>query len=1170
MNSLKRRGGNMKRIYQFIEKQEIIKRFFIAFDSGKQKIHIENTTEEQGLLLLAYAFEKTDKPIVLVCPNLYNAQMAYDRLSQFIPEDSLSFFPQDEFITSELLVSSMEFKMERMNTIRKLLSSKKQLVVTHPAGVLKPQLSKEVWIDSIFTLSENSNYSRDLLVETLVDYGYSKEYTVEKPGDFSIRGGIVDIYLIGEKNPIRLDFFGDSIESIKYFNIDSQRSFERIGNIQIVPMTEFLYSKSELVQLEKLIHSKLNTISFSDSAKTRILEDLNRLQNHQELDRLSRYIPFITKKHLTILDLICQPTIFYMDYHRIINQYDLMVEEISDWYLSTDDYPKMSFELLYSLHELHYSQGIFVDTFQFKYKELFDESFSFFGKEVLSFQGNTDLFISDIQSDISKKTLIIASTNTKSRSEIVELFEFHNIKYQLLSESDDFFENQINIVISENYFDFTSDTLGLRVITESSIFKVRNLRRKGKYVSVYETSKRLSSINDLKQGDYVVHYDYGIGKFLEITSMQMGATLNDYIHIEYRDGDKLYIPLESFQQIQKYSGSEGFVPRLSKLGGSDWAKTKQRVRQKAKDIADKLIKLYAERENAEGFSYFEYSDFEKDFENDFPYEETRDQNKAIAEVLHDMALPRPMDRLLCGDVGFGKTEVALRAAFRAVLNKKQVAYLAPTTVLSKQHFNTFKDRMDKYGIQVKLLNRFITKKEQKKILLGLKNGNVDVLIGTHRILSKDIVFKDLGLLVIDEEQRFGVLHKERIKEMKVSVDVLSLSATPIPRTLQMAIMGVKNMSLLETAPENRYPIQTYVMERNDTLIKDAIERELMRKGQVFYLYNRIEDIENIASKIQKLVPGARIQVAHGQMHKHDLEQVVDDFIAQEIDVLISTTIIETGIDIPNANTLIVHDADKLGLSQLYQIRGRVGRTNRIAYAYLMYYKDKVLTEDALKRLKVIKEFTELGSGFKIAVRDLSIRGAGDVLGSEQSGFIDSVGVDLYMRILEEEIKEKQGLVEKQISSQGVKARVSKYIDQKYIEDDFVKIEMHKKIQNVTNLKEVKQLSEEMRDRFGSFDDELEIYMYERLFEVLTKEFDIEKISESKTNITLIVSEDGSKKLAGEDVFSSGMNISPYLRFAYRNERIRFILDTIDLDKHWLYTMVEFLENLKLKSTKITR
>jgi transcription-repair coupling factor (superfamily II helicase) len=526
-----------------------------------------------------------------------------------------------------------------------------------------------------------------------------------------------------------------------------------------------------------------------------------------------------------------------------------------------------------------------------------------------------------------------------------------------------------------------------------------------------------------------------------------------------------------------------------------------------------------------------------------------------------MELAKPMDRLLCGDVGFGKTEVALRAAFKAVMSNKQVAYLAPTTVLSKQHFHTFSSRMDKFGINVALMNRFVSKADQKKTLEKLRMGGIDVLIGTHRILSQDILFKDLGLLVIDEEQRFGVEHKEKIKEMKVNVDVLSLSATPIPRTLQMAIMGVKNMSLLETAPENRYPIQTYVLERNDTIIKDAIERELARNGQVFYIYNRIDDISLIAAKIKKMVPEARIQIAHGQMPKTDLETVVQDFIDQEVDVLVSTTIIETGIDIPNANTLIIHEADRLGLSQLYQIRGRVGRSSRIAFAYLMYTKNKVLTEEAEKRLKVIKEFTELGSGFKIAVRDLSIRGAGDVLGSEQSGFIDSVGIDLYMKILQEEIASRQGKTLEVEKTSKVHATVSKYIDEEYVGDDFVKIEMHDKINAVKSIGDIKNLCNEFVDRFGKYTPELEIYMYEKLFESQSARIDVEKMIESKTSITLVISPEGSKNLAGDKLFASGMEVSRFIRFAFKADRIHIILDTIQLDKHWLYTLCGFLEKV---------
>lgn len=1151
----------MENILSFLKNNQKIKEMDRVLLQSSVHYHIKNTNEENGLLYVLHHFLTYQKNVVLVCPNLYTAQLVYDKLSSVLNDKQLSFFPQDEFITSELLVSSVELKMERMNAIVSMLNGRPQILITHPAGIMKPEREIKVWQEAIFSLKTNQEIDRDQLLRRLVDLGYRHEYTVEKPGDFSVRGGILDIYLIGEKHPVRIDFFGDEIDSIKQFDIETQRSFDKISEIKIIPFTEFIYSDKDYDILEKYIEKRRNEVTFSKESEDRIKKDLEHLKDHTELDRLTRYIPFLAKKRTTILDYINDPTVFFFDAHRIDEQVKIMVEEIKDWYLSTSDYPKMGFELIYPLEEMRFPKKVDVDYFDFATDKNYTDTISLFGKEVLSYHSNLDLFASDIRTETNRNTLVIAISSKKNYIEIKSILENNHFAFVLKREDETISPNCINLIESDHYFDFISDVFSLHVITESTIYKMKNLRRKGRYVSVYETSKRLSSIHDLKPGDYVVHYDYGIGKFLEVKTMDLGNVMNDYIHLEYRDGDKLYIPLESIHQIQKYAGSEGFVPRLSKLGGSDWAKTKQRVRQKAKDIADQLIKLYAERENAPGFAFLEYADMEREFENDFPYIETLDQKKAIIEVLQDMHTSKPMDRLLCGDVGFGKTEVALRAAFRAVLNNKQVAYLAPTTVLSKQHFHTFKDRMEKYGISVALLNRFVTKKEQTSILKKLKEGTIDVLIGTHRILSKDILFKDLGLLVIDEEQRFGVLHKERIKEMKVSVDVLSLSATPIPRTLQMAIMGVKNMSLLETAPENRYPIQTYVLERNDILIKDAIERELMRGGQVFYLYNRIEDIENVAAKLQKLVPEARIQVAHGQMHKQMLERVVDDFIEQEIDVLLSTTIIETGIDIPNANTLIVHDADRLGLSQLYQIRGRVGRTNRIAYAYLMYQKEKVLTEDAVKRLKVIKEFTELGSGFKIAIRDLSIRGAGDVLGSEQSGFIDSVGIDLYMRILEEEIKEKQGLSEKQDSAQGVKARVSKYIDQVYIEDDFIKIEMHKKIQQIKTMEDVKDLMDELTDRFGKVDEELHIYMVERLFEVQTKELDIEKIHESKTNITFIVSSAGSKKMAGDYLFASGMKISPYIRFSYKQEKIHIVIDTIELKKHWLYTATDFFDLL---------
>jgi len=1148
----------VKQIIKHVNQNSVFKQYIDGIIQDKSQL-INELTDEAMVLLIIDAFYSSNKTIFVATPNLYKAQLLYDRLNSAISADFIAFFPQDEFITSEMLVSSNEFKMERINTIRDLLSNKRKIVITHTTGIIKPQLPKKAWINAILNLKTNFEYGMKELSKIFVSYGYKREYTVEKPGDFSVRGGILDIFPLNHTKPYRLDFFGDTIEKIKVFDIETQRSTEQINELQIMPMYEFFYGDSELEKINDYINEKKKEIQFSEIALEKIHKDQESLYKHEELDRLTRYIPLMYSDRTTILDFVEDKLVFFYDYHRVLEQYEIITSEIADWYMSTDDYTLMGFELMYSIQSIMTKNRVCMDYLDHFYRDSFDMKLKIFGKEPFKYDGDFTTLYSNLKKHQGKTTVLLAFSSIKMRDNMRDLLEQEKIPYSILSEEDDLFENRLNLIYGDHFVDLDLETGHIKVLTEKSIVKKGQVHNKGRYVSVYQNTKRVFSVNDLKPGDYIVHNDYGIGQFLEIKTMELGSTKNDYIHIEYRDGDKLYIPVDAVSQIQKYAGSEGFSPRLNKLGGTEWAKTKQRVRAKVKDIAEKLITLYAEREHSEGFAFIENNSMQDEFDNDFEYDETPDQIKAIEDVKKDMESHRPMDRLLCGDVGFGKTEVALRAAFKAVLCNKQVAYLAPTTVLSRQHYLTFSNRMEKFGINVRLLNRFVSRKQQTQTIKDIKAGNVDVLIGTHRILSKDIEFKDLGLLVIDEEQRFGVEHKERIKEMKINVDVLSLSATPIPRTLQMAIMGVKSMSILETAPENRYPIQTYVLERNDTIIKDAIERELARNGQIFYIYNRVDDIDLIEAKIQKLVPDARIDIAHGQMNKLALEAVVSDFIDKKIDVLISTTIIETGIDIPNANTLIIHDADRLGLSQLYQIRGRVGRSNRIAYAYLMYTKNKVLTEDAEKRLRVIKEFTELGSGFKIAVRDLSIRGAGDVLGSEQSGFIDSVGVDLYMRILQEEIKRQQGIEPEIEPISKVRARVSKYIDEQYINDDFVKLEMHTKITSVKSVNELRALLDEFIDRFGRYDTDLEIYMYEKLFEYFSAKLDIEKINESKTNISLIISEDGTKRLAGDKLFSTGMKISKFLRFTYKENKIHIILDTIQLDKHWLYTMCEFLE-----------
>ncbi|XMB71548.1 transcription-repair coupling factor [Mycoplasmatota bacterium WC30] len=1153
----------MNKVLDFLKSNSLMKEITQSIKKNNE-VYINNTNEDNALLLTMEYFHQNNETIFLVTPNLYKAQLIYDKLCQVLDSNKVCFFPQDEFITNELLVSSIEFRVERINTIKKIITDPKRIVVINLFGILKPELPLQKWLDSIIRLVKNKEYSLKQLTGKLIDYGYKKEYTVEKIGDFSIRGGIVDIYPLGAKNPFRLDFFGDLLDVIKEFDIDTQRSIKEVKDIELLPMVEFFYSDEDFNYLEKLVEEKIAKIDFKSETIDLIKKDLENLKNHDELDRLIRYLPFLTKEHFTILDYSKNANLFLIDFHRIKEQNKILIEEIKDWYMSASDYPKLEFSMLYDFNELLNNKSVIMDYLDYQYKKDYPIQYSIFGKEALTYSDNLDFLYRELSKNSGIFTQVIAFKSSQSRKKFANVLKSKSIDYTSLKVRENLCSNTINLIVSEHVFDFYSDSFEINLISEEALTKKNISRKRGDYVSVYKKSNRLNSINDLKKGDYVVHYDYGIGKFLEIKTMKFGKAVNDYIHIEYRGGDKLYVSLDAIDQIHKYSGNEGFSPRLSKLGGSDWSKAKNRVRDQVKEIADQLIKLYASRENASGFAFQEFPALEQELKESFPYHETVDQLKTINDVFSDMAKKTPMDRLICGDVGFGKTEIALRAAFKAVLNGKQVAYLAPTTVLSKQHYTTFKDRMEEYGVNVALLNRFVTKKYQKDIIQKLKDGLIDVLIGTHRILSKDIEYKDLGLLVIDEEQRFGVLHKEIIKEIKVNIDVLSLSATPIPRTLHMAIMGVKNMSLLETAPENRYPIQTYVLERNDIIIKDSIERELARDGQVFYLYNRVEDIDFIADKLQRLIPEARIDVAHGKMRKNDLEKVIDNFINQEVDVLVSTTIIETGIDIPNANTLIVHDSDMLGLSQLYQIRGRVGRSDKIAYSYLMYKKNKMLTEEAEKRLQVIKEFTELGSGFKIAIRDLSIRGAGDVLGREQSGFMDSVGIDMYMKILEEEISNANGEPKIKKSKRGVKAHVSRFIDNKYIEDDYIKIEMHKKIKKIKSIDEAFDLLNELTDRFGKYDQQLEIYIYEKLFEFLTREMQVEKIIENKTNISLVLSLDGTKALAGDELFKTGIEISKYIRFAYKRERIYIILDTIKLDRHWLYTMVDFLHKIVKK------
>ncbi len=1121
---------------------------------SKDKITISNSCDNFNTYLMAIDFLRNEKSIFVVLPNTILAEQYYLELINIINSDDVLFYPADEILTSRVISESNDFKYERINTILSLLDNKKKIVVTNFAGAIRYIFDKDVYKNNILNLKTSNSYDIYEIINYLRILGYKEEYTITKTGEFSHRGSILDIFPLNNTNPIRIDFFGDEIDQIKTFNIDTQRSIESINDITIYPVTEMVYNDL----LSEGASKKIKEIMVSDELEHEGLVNLEKIaldiEQRQNLDLLMPYIKLFDTKVSTILDFKDERKIYYVDMYKInleiermnkdLALYDNYLGNYSKNYLEIDDFlklPDVVCEGVVPTKSKSYNVGVL---------------------DIPSFKANPKEIIKEINSMYKTKSIIVSVMDLARKKNLVDLLKENGILAIDIKDFNNVQKGKINI-ISEYALSINDVSSDLIIYSEKTLFEVKYNKRNIKFKSVYKNTIKISKYDELKIGDYVVHYDYGIGKYLGLKTIDNKGLKRDYIHVMYAKGDSLYIPLEQINLIQKYGEFDTTNVKLNNLSSSEWTKAKMRVRNKIRDISSELIKLYSARSEAKGFKFSEDNDMQKALEADFMYEETKDQAKAIADVKHDMQSIRPMDRLVCGDVGYGKTEVALRAAFKAVLDCKQVAVLAPTTILSRQHYYTFKSRMEKYGVNVELLNRFIPAKKQKEIIEGVKNGSVDILIGTHKILSKDIVYKDLGLLVIDEEQRFGVTHKEKIKELKVNVDTITLSATPIPRTLQMSMSGIRDLSMIETPPRNRYPIQTYVLERNDAVIKDAIMREISRGGQVFYMYNRVEDIDSIAAHISALVPEARICVGHGKMKKEDLENTLVKFIDHEYDIIVCTTIIETGLDIPDTNTIIIHDADRLGLSQLYQIRGRVGRSDKIAFAYLMFEPKKKLTDDAIKRLEALKEFSDLGSGFRIAMRDLSIRGAGDLLGAEQSGFIDSVGIDMYLKILDEEIhKEKEDKDTKVNDSSLSKVYSSRYIDEKYIKNEDVRIEIHKKIDKLENLKDLKGLEEELVDRFGNYSLDLELYMHEKLFNYLIKKLEVIKVEDNFKELSLFISDEKTKTMDGEKLFLSSHEISDRIKLRYTNGMIQIIFNKIGFkDTSYFKILNRYLDGL---------
>ena len=1072
--------------------------------------YISGLNNELKTIFVYNKFINENKSILMVANTLFEANQFYKSLQNYT--NDVLFFPMDDFLTSEALAISPELKNKRLETLYKLVNDNKKIVVTNLMGYLRYLPSKDVYEKSIVKLTKNEDKKREELISELNTLGYERTTTTTNTGEMSIHGYIVDIFPLLEEEPIRIEYWGDTIDSIRTYDKESQLTLKELDNVIISPISEFL-------------------------ASTEITPSHRELPNYISVKNIGDYL----NDYITI----------YNEYSEIESSYKSLVEEMMEY--SSSKELDLSTKYMFDLKEIKNKQEIFLTKYD-NYKNV-ENTQSYLSYDIEPFPKKITE-INQILNRYFKKygTIIICLKNRYQINKIMDNIENSNF---IITSEDNIYENKINLVIRpiEKGFIFNN----LVVISDKELFNTDN--SKIKYQSSYKYGKKIHDINKLNVGDYVVHNTHGIGKYLGIKTLEKDGLKKDYLVVEYRDADKLYIPVERIDLISKYSANSALEPRLNKLGGVEWSKTKQRIRKKLEDIAGELLELYAKREASVGFSFKKDDKYQIDCEKEFIYDDTLDQRKVTEEIKRDMESSHPMDRLLCGDVGYGKTEVAFRAMFKAVYSGKQVAYLCPTTILSNQHYQNAKERFKDFPVNIACLNRFVSTKEVKRIIEEIKEGKIDIVIGTHRLLSDDISFKDLGLLVIDEEQRFGVKHKEKIKQLKNNIDVLTLSATPIPRTLQMSMVGIRNLSLIETPPINRYPVQTYVLEENNSVIKDAIYKELSRDGQVFILYNHVDDLERKAKEIERLVPEARITFAHGRMDKNQLENVMMSFINKEYDILLCTTIIETGIDIPSVNTLIIMDADRFGLSQLYQIRGRVGRGNVIAYCYLMYKPGKVLKEIAEKRLQTIKEFTELGSGFAIAMRDLSIRGAGDILGSEQAGFIDAIGIELYLKMLNDEISRLKGIEikEEQVKEQPL-ISVATSIDNDFVSEDDLKIEIHKKINEINSYETLDIVRKELTDRFGKLSDEIEIYMHEELFENMSKDLEIINVKQTKNSIELYMNKDSIKD--GQKLFMETTKLSRMFRFRTQGSFLVITLDIIKLNKHYIYYLLDLLKILE--------
>ena len=1025
-------------------------------------------------LAIASSLEEQEKILVITSSQNEAERLASDLLS-LLGEEKVYTFLADDTPLAEFVFSSQEKIFARLEAMNFLSDKEKNgiLIINVAASrLLLPQ--PDIFKKSELILSVTEEYDIDNLVKSLSRNGYKKVSQVLSQGEYSLRGDILDIFERSAQYPYRIEFFGDEIDGIRIFNPENQLSLENVEQILIEPVTDLLLTEEDYARGQKNLEASLSTV-LDPSLKSYLEEVLSSVREQYHHADIRKFLSFFYQKEWTILDYLPTHTpIFFDDFQKIMDKHAQFELEVAN--ILTDDLQNSK-----ALSNQQYFANNYQDYRKYKpatffsnfHKGLgnlkFDALYQFNQYPMQEFFSQFPLLKEEINRfRKSGYTVVLQANSASSLQNLHKNLQDYEIHLDYIKDKD-IHEKAVQLIEGNlvQGFNFVDEKIVL--ITEHEMIQ-KKIKRRIRRQNI-SNAERLKDYNELEKGDYVVHNIHGIGRYLGIETIEVSGVHRDYLTIQYQNADRISIPVDQINLLSKYVASDGKAPKINKLNDGRFQKTKQKVQHQVEDIADDLIKLYAERSQLKGFQFSSDDQHQVEFDNAFPYVETDDQLRSIQEIKKDMESDRPMDRLLVGDVGFGKTEVAMRAAFKAVNDHKQVAILVPTTVLAQQHYTNFKERFNDFAVNVDVLSRFRSKGEQKETLEKLEKGQIDIIIGTHRLLSADVTFSDLGLLVIDEEQRFGVKHKEKLKELKKKVDVLTLTATPIPRTLHMSMLGIRDLSVIETPPTNRYPVQTYVLENNRTVIRDAVLREIDRGGQVYYLYNKVDTIEQKVSELKELIPEASIGYVHGQMTEVRLENTLLDFVNGEYDILVTTTIIETGVDIPNANTLFIENADHMGLSTLYQLRGRVGRSNRIAYAYLMYRPDKSLTEVSEKRLEAIKGFTELGSGFKIAMRDLSIRGAGNILGSSQSGFIDSVGFEMYSQLLEEAIAKKQGKeTKRQKSNAQINLQIDAYLPSDYISDERQKIEVYKRIREIDNRVNYEQLQDELIDRFGEYPD----------------------------------------------------------------------------------------------------